>query len=304
MKLYPILLTRFLAGTLVLLVTIFANSTLGADQRPKDRTAAETLVSTLKFQQGSINIRDGLATLKLPEELRFLDGRDAGIVLVQLWGNPPQPDPLGMIVPKDCNLLGDCWAVMVTYEEEGYVKDDDAEKINYDELLTQMQKDVRDSNDERRKKGYPTVELVGWAAPPRYDRPNHKLYWAKNLKFADASENTLNYNIRVLGRRGVLVLNAIAGTSQLKEIENQTPKILSAVEFNEGSRYADFNAAAGDKVAVYGLAALVAGGVAAKVGVFKGIWLAVIAAKKFVIIGIAAIAAGAKKFFSRKNVAS
>jgi len=278
----------------------FTTTGYGNDQRPKDRAAAETLVSTLKFQEGPVNVSDGLATLKLPNELRFLNGHDAGIVLVQLWGNPPQSDPLGMIVPKDCNLLADCWAVVITYEEEGYVKDDDAEKINYDELLTQMQKDVRDANPERQKQGYPKVELVGWAAPPRYDRANHKLYWAKSLKFGEAAENTLNYNIRVLGRRGVLVLNAVAEMSQLKEIESQMPKILSAVEFNQGSRYADFNAAAGDKVAVYGLAALVAGGVAAKVGVFKGIWIALLAAKKFVIIGVAAIAAGVKKLFSRK----
>jgi uncharacterized membrane-anchored protein len=278
-------------GVIAFFATIGAGQLSGDNKRPKDRAQAETLVSTLKFQQGSINIRDGLASLKLPKEMRFLDGRDASIVLVKLWGNPPQPDPLGMIVPKDCNLLGDCWAVVVTYEEDGYVKDDDAEKINYEELLKQMQKDLAAANGQRQKQGYPTIELVGWAAPPRYDGANHKLYWAKNLKFAGAPENTLNYNIRALGRRGVLVLNAVAGMSQLKEIENQTPKILSAVEFNEGSRYADFNASAGNKVAVYGLAALVAGGFAAKVGMFKGIWIALLTAKKFIIIGVAAVGA-------------
>src|SRR6201999_2028482 len=115
----------------------------------------------------------------------------------------------------DCDLLNNCWAVIVSYEEDGYVKDEEAGKINYDELLKQMQKGIHDANKERERDGYPAMELVGWAAAPRYDRNTHKLYWAKNLKFTGEDENTLNYNIRMLGRRGVLVLNAVASMHQL-----------------------------------------------------------------------------------------
>src|SRR5205814_4303057 len=121
--------------------------------------------------------------------------------------------------------------------------------------------------------GYAAMELIGWAAPPRYDKAAHKLYWAKELKFSGETGNTLNYNIRVLGRRGVLVLNAVAAMLQLPEIEKNTPKILAAIDFNPGNRYADFSEASGDKVASYGIAALVAGGVAAKLGLFKGLWI-------------------------------
>jgi uncharacterized membrane-anchored protein len=273
--------------------------------RPKNREEAEALVSTLKFQQGVVTLKDGLATLKVPDGLRFLNGHDAGVVLVKLWDNPPMPDPLGLIMPADAGPLDpNAWAVIVTYEAEGYVKDEDAEKIDYADLLREMQKDTREASKEREKQGYPAIELVGWAAPPHYDKAVHKLYWAKQLKFSGSDENTLNYNIRILGRRGVLVLNAVAGMSQLPEIEQNAPKILAAIDFNPGHRYADFSEAAGDKVASYGIAALVAGGVAAKLGFFKGLWVAILAAKKFVIIGVVALAAWLRKLFGKNKAAT
>src|SRR5436305_542860 len=77
------------------------------------------------------------------------------------------------------------WAVVITYDEDGYVKDDDAAKIDYGDLLKKMQQGIRDENDERKRAGYPAVELVGWAEPPRYDSASHKLYWAKSLRFGD-----------------------------------------------------------------------------------------------------------------------
>jgi uncharacterized membrane-anchored protein len=270
--------------------------------RPKNKQEAQALAATLRFQEGEVALKDGLATLRIPDGLRFLNGRDAQTVLVKLWGNPPMSDPLGLLMPANAGPLNpDSWAVIITYEEEGYVKDQDAEKIDYADLLKQMQKDTREANKEREKEGYSSVELVGWAAPPHYDKAVHKLYWAKQLKFGGGDEDTLNYNIRILGRRGVLVLNAVAAISQLPEIERNAPRILESIDFNPGNRYADFSEAAGDKVASYGIAALVAGGVAAKLGLFKGLWVLLLGAKKFVIIGVVALGALLRKLFGKNK---
>ena len=289
---------------LIAAVTIPIGSSYGQD-RPKNREEAEALASALKFQRGEVVLKNGLATLKVPEGVEFLDGRDAQTVLVKLWGNPPMPDPLGLLMPVNMGPLSpDSWAVIITYEEEGYVKDKDAEKIDYTDLLKKMQKDTRAANTEREKQGYPAIELVGWAAPPRYDKAAHKLYWAKQLKFGGGNEDTLNYNIRILGRRGVLVLNAVAAMAQLPEIESNAPKILAAIDFNPGNRYADFSEASGDKVASYGIAALVAGGVAAKLGLFKGLWVLLLGAKKFVVIGVVALTAFIRKLFGKNKPAT
>src|SRR2546429_9951636 len=102
-----------------------------------------------------------------------------------------------------------------------------------------MQQATREANPERAKAGYATVELVGWAEPPRYDSVAHKLYWAKDLKFTDDSAHTLNYNIRVLGRRGVLVLNAVASMNRLQSRTRPMANGIGVVEFNGGHRYPD-----------------------------------------------------------------
>jgi uncharacterized membrane-anchored protein len=266
------------------------------------------LAKNLKYQQGEIDLRGGLAKLTVPKEFNYLGPDDAETVLVKLWGNPPsEVKPLGLLIPASMTPLDtNCWVVTIDYDEDGYVKDDDAGKINYDDLLKKMQAGVAENNKERKEKGYPTVELTGWAAPPHYDAATHKLYWAKKLKFEGEDGETLNYSIRMLGRKGVLELNAIASVNQLGEIDRQTPQILGMVDFKEGNRYENFDPKV-DKVATYGLATLVAGGalaVAAKLGLLKGIWIFILAAKKFIIIGALAVATFFKKLFKRGNNSS
>jgi uncharacterized membrane-anchored protein len=266
------------------------------------------LVNGLKYQQGEIDLRGGLAKLTVPKEFNYLSPEDAETVLVKLWGNPaPENKPLGLLIPAGMTpLSSNCWVVTIDYTEDGYVKDSDASKINYDELLGKMQKAVAENNAEREKNGYPAVTLVGWAAPPHYDAESHKLYWAKDLKFQGERADTLNYSIRMLGRKGVLELNAVASLDELPEIDQQTPKILSMVDFKEGNRYADFDPKT-DKVAEYGIAALVAGGAlaaAAKLGFLKLFWVGLLAAKKFIIIGIFAVGAFFRKLFTRRSNSS
>lgn len=283
------------------LALMFLTSLALAQDQPKSREEALKLVQGLKYQHGQIVLAGGVATLKLPANISYLSPDDTAIVLEKLWGNPPAPKRLGMLIPTDKTPLDrGCWAVTIESTEDGYVKDDDAGKINYADLLKQMQTAVHDRNKERTEKGYPALELVGWAEPPHYDAGTHKLYWAKELKFDGETVDTLNYDIRILGRHGVLVLSAIASMDQLAEIRQQTPGLLAMVDFNEGNRYSDFDPKV-DKVATYGIAALVAGGIAAKLGLFKLLWVGLIAAKKFIVIGVVAVVAWVKKMLRKRQ---
>lgn len=281
-----------------ILMTACVSAWSAPEELTKER--AQQIADGLKYQHGTVVLKNGLATLTLPDNLAFLDAAGARTVLSTLWGNPPSDEALGLIVPTGFSPFStSSWAVEITYDESGYVSDKDANTINYTSLLKQMQEGVREVNPERVKEGYPEIQLIGWAAPPRYDAASHKFYWAKELQFGSDEDHTLNYSIRVLGRRGVLVLNAIASMKDLPQIEKDIPEIISAVNFDEGHRYADFNPSV-DKVAGYGLAALVAGGVAAKAGLFKGLIAVLIAGKKFVIAGAIALFAFLSRFFKRK----
>ncbi|MFV3305585.1 DUF2167 domain-containing protein [Pseudomonas sp. NY15181] len=258
-----------------------------------EEMSPETFVASLHFKKGKVVVGDNLATFDLPENFVFLDGKDSERVL-EAWGNPPSSEPpLGMLMPAGVSPFEPAaWAVTVEYEESGYVSDEDAGKIDYAEMLKEMQDDLREANPEREKQGFEAIQLIGWAAPPHYDAAEKKLYWAKELKFGDSKEHTLNYNIRVLGRKGVLVLNFVAGMEQLPEIEKNVGKVLAMTEFNPGSRYVDFNPSV-DKVAAYGLGALIAGKVAAKVGLFATL---LVLLKKLWIVPALAIGWIARRF--------
>lgn len=279
------------------------------DPTPATKPTADSLAaiaSSLKWQTGTVTLRDGLAKINLTDNFRFLDHENAQKVLHDIWGNPADPDVLGMIFPADVGPLDKgSWGVIVEYEENGYVKDDDAEKIDYTDLLKKMQQETRDANTERQKEGYPAFDLVGWAAPPHYDKATHKLYWAKDVKFGDDPEDTLNYNIRVLGRRGVLVLNAVASMNEFASIEKKMPDVISMVDFQAGNQYTDFDPKI-DKIAEYGLATLVAGGAlgaAAKLGLLAAMWkfllAGALALKKVIILAVVAIVAGFKKIMGK-----
>jgi uncharacterized membrane-anchored protein len=294
---------RKLVATFLCLILPFIAPALAAEPAAAAMTG-QALLASLKFQQGDVTLPGNIATLKLPPSFRYLPPADAARLLVDGWGNPPGADTLGMIVPADVSPLSEQgWGVIVTYEKDGHVKDNDADSIKYDELLKDMQQSVLDSNSMRKEKGYPAMTLSGWAETPHYDKASHKLYWAKELKAEGSPQSSLNYNIRVLGREGVLVLNAVAGMDQIGQIRGEMKTVTAFTEFTEGNRYADFDAKT-DKVAEYGLAALVAGGVAAKLGFFGKMFALLLAFKKLIFIGVAVAGASLFKLFGRNKHAA
>lgn len=276
---------------------------LGAVAQEADPAADAKIrefIDSLHFRTGVVEVERAHATLKLTDDFRFLDGRDAQRVLHDLWGNPPDDEVVGLLVPADVSLADekDSWAVVISYSDDGYVSDSEASKIDYAAMLRDMQQGARDANPERRKQGYPEIEIVGWATPPHYDPGTNKLYWAKELSFTGAPEHTLNYDIRVLGRGGYLSFNAVAGMHQLAMVQSSMPQVLSMAEFDAGQRYGDFNSST-DKVAAYGIGALVAGAIAAKAGLFAKLFALLLAFKKAIIVGVVALGAGLRKLFRR-----
>lgn len=275
---------------------------VAADSAPQ--MTAQQFLASLTFREGKITLPGEIATLDLPPNFRYLDPADAEKLITDGWGNPPGAKTLGMIVPSDVNPLSQAgWGVVVTYDKDGHVKDDDADHINYADLLNDMKQGMEEHNKERKQQGYPAMSLVGWAEQPSYDKAQHKLYWAKELHTEGSNDNGLNYNIRVLGREGVLVLNAVSGMGQIAEVKQEMKKVTAFTDFTPGHRYSDFNANT-DKVAEYGIAALVAGGVAAKLGFFGKIFAVLLAFKKFIVLGVAALGGWLWKLLGRKKEAA
>ena len=225
------------------------------------------------------------ALLKLPEGHAFIPQPQAGRLL-NAMGNPGKDTQLvGLIFPK-----GDAgWFMTVRYEDSGHIKDDDAKDWNADELLKSYREGTEASNEERVKMGVPALEIVGWAEKPAYDAATHRLVWAMSSRDKGApaaEEQGVNYNTYVLGREGYFMLNLVTGLKQLPEHKPAANTMLSALNFNDGQRYADYNSST-DRTAEYGLAALVVGVAAKKLGLLAagGLFFAKFA--KVILLGLA-----------------
>ncbi len=250
---------------------------------------------------GVVELPKAGVTLDLGEDFYFLNAADAKRVLEEAWGNPPGMEALGMIFEKETYAYSNDYAVAVTFDKSGYVSDEDARDINYDKLLKDMKKEFAESSKSRVKEGYDSIELVGWAEEPKYDDVNKRLLWAKSLRFGGAEDLTLNYNMRFLGRKGVLEFNYIASEEALDIVHAAMPQMMKVAEFKEGHRYADFNAST-DQVAAYGVAGLIAGGVAAKKFGLLAVLLLLLKKGWFVVL--AAFAYGGrfiKKIFGKED---
>jgi len=228
----------------------------------------DSINNSFTYQYGKISLQDGLAEINVPDGYKFLDAKQSEYVLSDLWGNPPS-EVLGLLLPKNITPIDDnfTYAVEITYSNEGFIDDEDAKTLDYSDLLKEMQEDANSINPERIKQGYASINLIGWASTPFYDENNKKLHWAKELKFEGEDINTLNYNIRVLGRKGYLNLNAIGTIDVLPLFKKDVDNILASVSFSEGNTYADFNPDI-DEVAAYGIGGLIAGKILAKAGFF------------------------------------
>lgn len=247
----------------------------------------DSIEKTFKYEHGTIKLSGGIGTLKVPAGFKYLNSAQSERVLVDLWGNPKSETPsLGMLIPENQGVTGQNGYVFnIEYDEIGYVKDDDADDINYDDLLADMKKESVEENEQRKKEGYDPVTIIGWASVPFYDKERKILHWAKEVKFGKDQINTLNYNIRILGRKGVLVLNAISTMNEFPLVKKDIGKVLDIVQFGDGFRYDQFDSSV-DEVAAWTIGGLVAGKVLAKVGFFA----IILKFGKFIVIGLLAFA--------------
>lgn len=262
----------------------------GADgeSTPEQRRAA---FQALKWQAGPATTEvGGNATLKLPAGARFLDETE-GAKFLKLTGNLPSANSI---------LVGDNWWAAFSFSSVGYVKDD--EKIDADALLKSMKEDDGPANEERRKLGMGELYTDGWHIAPHYDSASKHLEWALRLRTPGSDTPTINYTVRLLGRSGYESATLVSDPATLDADVKAFKAVLQDFDFKPGEKYSEFKQ--GDRVAEFGLAALVAGGtaaVAAKTGFWKVIVGVFAAFWKLILAGVAAVVYGIGKLFGKKK---
>lgn len=294
--------------TLPALVSALALATHAQDSTLSDERIGEMMDSiqnSLSWKTGHIELPGGKTALELPAGYRYLDPENAKTVIENLWGNPDGDGTLGMIfAPGQLPLDDSGWGVVVQYDDGGHIDDKDAADTDFGKLLESMKASTEEENKERKEQGYSVVHLEGWAESPHYDEAQKKLYWAKTLAFEGHADKTLNYYVRILGREGVLELNAVSSLALLPKVREGMASLNEIASFTEGNRYADFNSST-DKLSELGIAALVGGGVAvaAKAGLFKGLLIGLLAFKKVLLVGVVGLGAGVKAWWAKRKQA-
>lgn len=280
-----------------LMVAAPAAAEVQAQRIPPELAAFE---AHLHKQTGDVAIPAAHAQLHLGNRYYFIPADEAKTILTKVWGNPPQSADgvLGIVFEKGRTIFDNVWGAVVTYEDTGYVSDANAKSEDYDQVLDSIRKGESEENAKRKQGGFAQLHLVGWAQPPAYDPASHALIWARDIKFSDSPTDALNYDVRLLGRRGVLSLNMLSSMDHLPEVRAAATDFGKAAAFDPGSAYADFDKTI-DKSAGYGLAGLVAAGAGVVVAKKLGLLAVALGFGKYLLAALAVGFATLRRFFGR-----
>ena len=229
------------------------------------------------------------ATVNVPEGYIFLDA-SATKRFLEMNQNVPDGDELGIIFKA--GETGS-WFAVFSYSDTGHIDDGEKDAIDADALMSSMREGNQQANAERAKRGWSALNLEGWHKEPFYDEATNHLTWSTRL--ASDGDPVINHSVRLLGREGLMSAQLVADPESILLSTIEFEHVMKGYAFNEGSRYAEFRS--GDKVAEYGLTALIVGGGAAaavKGGLFQKAW-------KAIVFGFVALLGGLKKLFARRR---
>ncbi len=282
---------KLLFGTALLLALASPLRSQDAELSPEDaaaKKAYEDFMSSLSWQTEGTGSLGSRAEIAVPEGFRFLGSGDAS-KLMKFYGNLSDGSELGFIAPDNLE-----WFAVFEFEDIGYVKDDEKDKLDADEILKQLQEGQKAANEELTRLGHSTLTVLGWHTPPFYNKETNNLEWAIRLSSSDGGQ-ILNYKTKLLGRKGVMDVVLVCSEEQLASVIPRYQSLLAGYAYKKDESYAAFTK--GDKIAEYGLVGLIAGGgllVAAKSGLLAKLW-------KPIAIGLVAIGAFLKRIFRGKS---
>ncbi|ESS58775.1 hypothetical protein EDP2_3745 [Enterobacter cloacae S611] len=239
------------------------------------------------------------AVLNLPEGFTYIPPRQAAEFMRELGNHVDESAFYGLVFNDAISGF-----VSIEYDDAGYIKDDDAKDWDAAELLSNLQEGTKEGNKMRSEKGIPPIEVVGWVEKPSYDAATHRLIWSAAIRDIGSNvplkEQGVNYNTYLLGREGYLSLNLVTDRGTVEQEKPLAKNLLNAVTFNDGKKYSDFNAST-DKIAEYGLAALIGGLAAKKLGLLAIIGVTLLKFWKLALIALAGAGMGIKKLLFRKK---
>lgn len=249
---------------------------------------------SISGRTGAVQLSSAHCTLNVPDGFVFLDPQESKHLLVDYWDNPEDrlEEVLGTMVKADAGIYGNVeTAYVVSYDNCGYVSDEDAASIDYSDLLKEIQEGLEEEN--KSNPNGEKWELVGWGWQPTYDNQKKVLAWSKHYRI-DGEREVINYDVRVLGKAGFVVITAVASPEDKDQLIADNGAIINSVKYDQGYMYSDFNPDT-DHVAEWTIGGLIAGKVLAK----AGIWAMLAKFSKLIIFVIIGFITGMRKKIAR-----
>ena len=243
----------------------------------------------LDFQRGpaTFSINGDLAEIDLSDSFLFLDARNSQR-LMELNQNPVSGTEAATVVPIPEE---GAWFLIFEWDPMGYVEDAEAD-LDADAILESIRQGTAAANKEREKRGWSTMQILGWQEQPSYDPETNNLTWA--IIGESEGVRNINYIVKLLGRDGVMTATLVASPEELPIASAHTKHLLTKqFAFQSGHTYAEF-VPGKDKLAEIGLAALIVGGAGAalvKSGLLARFW-------KVILVGLAAVGTAVRRFFT------
>ena len=290
-------LTACLTLALTLLAPLSVGQTTAENHKKAVAQAISAAEAAMVHGPASVALKNQ-AHLALPEHYGFVPQQEAAAFLTAMGGATDNTF-IGLITPTDRD--NDGWMMTVRYEAAGYVKDDDAKHWDADKLLDTLKEGTEAGNAHRIEIGAQPIKVTRWIAPPAYDAPTHRLVWAAEVVNKEGHDDDpgVNYNTYLLGREGYISLDLITSLAAVEKDKPAAHQILGMIAYEKGKSYDEFNSST-DKVAAYGLAALIAGVAAKKLGLLALLGVAIVKYAKLLLIIVGAAIAGARKWFKRR----
>lgn len=247
----------------------------------------------------SLPWKPGAAATPIGSELAEIDLGEGHIYLdqagtrqfLELTQNPASGSEMAVVAPA---TEAEQWFLVFEWSEIGYVKDDEKDDLDAAAMLASIREATAAGNEERTKRGWPTMEIVGWQQEPHYDTESNHLTWA--ILGASEGHQSINRMVKLLGRKGVMTVTLVAAPEEIATASANVDTLLGAYRFRSGNTYAEYLPGK-DSVAELGLKGLILGGAGAvliKSGLLAKFW-------KVIVVGVVGLGGGIARLLGRKK---
>jgi uncharacterized membrane-anchored protein len=281
---------RVAAVTCAVLVCVIGPAAFAETPQEHSRHAAAEF-DKMHWKNGTQKLGESHGTFAVPRGGKILIGSEA-IRADELINGAKDTSIEGFAAIAHRSLY-------VSYSDEGYVTADDWNDVKADELLKSIKDGTAQGNAERAKNGLGSLYVDGWVQKPTFDSKRKSVRWVMR-SHDEAGRTVINAVALQLGRHGYERFTLVSDGRDPHGDATILANAVGGYRFDPGSRFSDY--VQGDKLAGYGVAALVGTAAGATIAKTVGFGAILLLIKKFFLVIVALIVGGfsyVKRFFRR-----